>query len=85
MFFMIFCNGSIVNNTVSYRATIFQGRLSFSTLVFLERLCFEVDYLSRATMYCVITVFIETDLKFIQVLLHYFSVEVTLSKFTKRI
>ena len=34
-----------------------QGRLSFSTLVFLVRLYFEVDYVSRVTMYRVITVF----------------------------
>ena len=46
--------------SVSKRATIFKGRLSFSTLVFLERLCFKVDYVSRATMYRVITVDIST-------------------------
>ena len=35
---------------------MFQGRLSFPTLVCSLRLSFEVDYVSRATMYRVITV-----------------------------
>ena len=47
----------LVNLTVPKEATIFQGLLYFCTLAFLMRLCFEVDYVSRATTYCVITVF----------------------------
>ena len=33
------------------RSTTFWGRLPFFTLVFLPRLCFEVDHVSRLTMY----------------------------------
>ena len=47
---------------------MFQGRLSFSTLVFLVQLSLKVDYLSRATIYCVITVisFLILQPKFIE-------------------
>ena len=37
---------------------MFQGRLSFPTLVFLSRLCFKVDHVSRSTMYRDGTVFV---------------------------
>ena len=43
-------------------ATIFQGGLSFSVLVFLARLYIEVDYVSRATMYRVIKVLYQMKL-----------------------
>ena len=36
---------------ILYRATIFRGRLSFSTLVLLVQLSLKVDHLSRETMY----------------------------------
>ena len=39
-------------------ATIFLGRLSFSTLVFFVQFSLKVDYLSRATIYFVIMVYI---------------------------
>ena len=43
-------------------ATIFQGGLSFSVLVFFARLYIEVDYVSRATMHRVIKVLYQMKL-----------------------
>ena len=47
------------------RSTTFWGRLSFSTLVFLHRLCFEVDHVSRSTMYRDSTVCILVEIAFL--------------------
>ena len=53
IFSMIYCNLGVYSICL---LNCSKARLPFSTLVFLERLCFEVDYVSRATMYRVITV-----------------------------
>ena len=50
---------SFTISSFAFHQTMFQGRLSFSTLVFSLRLYFEVDYVSRSTMYRDSTVFKE--------------------------